>query len=69
MPELPEVETVKLGLQKYLKGHRFLDVEILSKGIFEGDPKEIIGTKVIDIRRFGKGLVIDLDNKKALQFI
>ncbi len=66
MPELPEVETVKLGLQKYLKGHRFIDVEILSKGIFEGDPKEIIGSRVIEIRRFGKGLVIDLDNGKSL---
>ncbi len=66
MPELPEVETVKLGLQKYLKGHKFVDVNILSKGIFEGDPKEIIGAKVIEIRRFGKGLVIDLDNKKSL---
>lgn len=66
MPELPEVETVKLGLQKYLKGHKFLDVEILSKGIFEGDPEEIIGARVIEIRRFGKGLVIDLDNKKSL---
>ncbi len=66
MPELPEVETVKLGLQKYLKGHKFLDVEILSKGIFEGSPEQIIGARVIDIRRFGKGLVIDLDNKKSL---
>lgn len=66
MPELPEVETVKLGLQKYLKGHKFVDVQILSKGIFEGDPKDIIGAKVIEIRRFGKGLVIDLDNKKSL---
>lgn len=66
MPELPEVETVKLGLQKYLKGHRFLNVKILSKGIFEGNPKDITGAKVIEIRRFGKGLVIDLDNKKSL---
>jgi len=66
MPELPEVETVKLGLQKYLKGHKFVDVEILSKGIFEGDPKDIIKAKVIDIRRFGKGLVIDLDNGRSL---
>ena len=66
MPELPEVETVKLGLQKYLKGHRFLDIKILSEGIFEGNPKDIIGAKVIEIRRFGKGLVIDLDNKKSL---
>lgn len=66
MPELPEVETIKLGLQKYLKGHKFVDVKILSKGIFEGEPKDIIGAKVIEIRRFGKGLVIDLSNKKSL---
>jgi formamidopyrimidine-DNA glycosylase len=66
MPELPEVETVKLGLQKYLVGHKFEDVEILSKGIFEGNPKDIIGAKVIAIRRFGKGLIIDLDNKYSL---
>jgi formamidopyrimidine-DNA glycosylase len=66
MPELPEVETVKLGLQKYLVGHKFVRVEILSKGIFEGDKNEIIGSKVIGIRRFGKGLVIDLENKYSL---
>ncbi len=66
MPELPEVETIKLGLQKYLKGHKFLDIEILSEGIFEGSAKQIIGARVIDIRRFGKGLVIDLDNGKSL---
>lgn len=66
MPELPEVETVRLGLQKYLVRHKFTHVEILSKGIFEGDPKDIIGAKVIEIRRFGKGLVIDLDNKFSL---
>ncbi len=66
MPELPEVETIKLGLQKYLKGHKFVRVEELSKGILEGDPEQIIGARVIEIRRFGKGLVIDLDNKKSL---
>ncbi len=66
MPELPEVETIKLGLQKYLKGHKFVDVEILSSGILEGSAEQIIGARVIEIRRFGKGLVIDLDNKKSL---
>ncbi len=66
MPELPEVETIRLGLTKYLVGHKFLDVEILSKGIFEGDPEQIIGAKVIAARRFGKGLVIDLSNDYSL---
>ena len=29
MPELPEVETIRLGLQKYPAGHKILDIEIL----------------------------------------
>lgn len=41
MPELPEVETIRLGLTKYLVGHKFEDVEMLSKGIFEGSAKQI----------------------------
>lgn len=66
MPELPEVETVKIGLNKFLKGHKIIEVNILSSGIFEGDPNDVIGAKVIDIKRFGKALVIDLDNNKSL---
>src|SRR5690349_16068060 len=66
MPELPEVETIKLGLQKYLVGHKIVDVDIKPGRTFEGDPKDLMGAKVIDVRRFGKGLVIDLSNKKSL---
>ena len=66
MPELPEVETIKLGLQKYLVGHKILDIEIKAKNIFEGDPKNIIGGKVKDVRRRGKGLIFDLDNGYSL---
>ena len=66
MPELPEVETVKLGLQKYLIGHKFVDIEVLSPKIFEGLKKQVVGARVVGVRRFGKGLVIDLSNKKSL---
>lgn len=62
MPELPEVETIRLGLQKYLVGHRIEKVEVRLSKLFSGDSKNIIGAKVIDIKRFGKGLVIDLNN-------
>ena len=62
MPELPEVETIRLGLQKYIVGKTIKDVEVRLKKIVSGDPKDIIGAKVVDVRRFGKGLVIDLDN-------
>lgn len=66
MPELPEVETIRLGLTKYLVGHKILDVDVKPGRTFEGDPQDLIGAKVIAVRRFGKGLVIDLDNKKSL---
>lgn len=66
MPELPEVETVKLGLQKYVVGHTIESVEVRKPKIFEGDKKNIEGAKVIGVRRFGKGLVIDLSNRYSM---
>jgi formamidopyrimidine-DNA glycosylase len=66
MPELPEVETIRLGLQKYVVGKKIEDVEVRLSKMLTGDPKEIIGAKVIDVRRFGKGLVIDLSNKYSI---
>jgi formamidopyrimidine-DNA glycosylase len=66
MPELPEVETIKLGLQKHLVGHKIEDVEIRVPKIFEGNPKDIIGAKIVDIKRIGKGLIIELDNDYVL---
>lgn len=62
MPELPEVETVRLQLQKYLIGHKITDVDIRYGKKFEGNPKKIIGGKIVDVRRFGKAQSIDLDN-------
>ncbi len=62
MPELPEVETIRLGLQKYLVGHKILDVEVRLRRIFSGDERNIIGAKITSIDRFGKGLVINLNN-------
>ena len=62
MPELPEVETIKLGLQKYLTGHKILEVEIKLPKIITGDTKNVTGAKITGINRFGKGLVINLDN-------
>ncbi len=62
MPELPEVETIRLGLQKYLVGHRIVNVQVRAPKLFQGNPEDVIGAKVKDIRRVGKGLIIDLDN-------
>jgi len=62
MPELPEVETMRLQLKKYLVGHKIVSVEVANRKTFQGDEKKIIGGKVIGTRRFGKVSVIDLEN-------
>src|SRR5258705_13919410 len=66
MPELLEVETIKLGLEKYLTGHKILEVKINTQNIFTGGSKEIVNSKIISVRRFAKVLSIDLDNGKSL---
>lgn len=62
MPELPEVEIIRRGLEKYIVGSRIEGVEIRSPKQFSGDPKCVIGVKILGARRLGKGLVIDLSN-------
>lgn len=66
MPELPEVETIRRGLEHYLVGHKILDVEVKVPKLFQGGVEEIIGSRVTKVRRFGKGLVIDLSNGFSL---
>lgn len=62
MPELPEVETIRLGLEKYLTGHKILGVKINTPSVFTGDSKDIINAKIIGVRRFAKVLSIDLND-------
>lgn len=62
MPELPEVEAIKLQLRRFLKGHRILSVEVKNRKTFQGNEKNIVNAKVLETRRFGKVTVIDLDN-------
>lgn len=66
MPELPEVETIRKGLQEYVVGHTIENVDILHPGIVQGDIKDIVGSKIIGARRIGKGLIIDLSNNLSL---
>ena len=61
MPELPEVETIRIQLEKYLMDHKVERVEARYKN-FEGNGRDLEGGKVKGIRRFGKVLVIDLSN-------
>jgi len=66
MPELPEVETMRLQLKKYLVGHKILSITVKNRKTFQGDEGKIIGGKVTDVRRFGKVSVIDLDNNYSI---
>ena len=63
MPELPEVETIKRGLSKFIIKKNLTKTTILCAKSFVGTP--VTGT-VKAIRRFGKALIIDLDNGKSL---
>ena len=63
MPELPEVETIRRGLGRFIIGKKINKIEILCSKSFQGTP--IVG-RVKNIRRFGKALIIDLDNQQSL---
>ena len=68
MPELPEVETLKLGLQKYVVGKTITDVNVIDSTLLTGDVKDIIGAKVIDAKRYAKGIVLVLSNGNVAAF-
>ena len=63
MPELPEVETIRRGLKKYILNQKICKIKVLCEKSFIGVPTK--GT-IQDIRRFGKALIIDLDNNQSL---
>ncbi len=63
MPELPEVETIRRGLKKFILEKKITKIDILCDKSFIGTP--VLG-RVKDIRRYGKALVIDLDNNNSL---
>lgn len=66
MPELPEVETVRKGLRRYLVGHKILGVEVRDRRVFRGETKAIERAEIKDVRRFAKVLSIDLSNKNSI---
>ena len=66
MPELPEVEVVKIFLEDKLLGLTITDLEILTPKSFIGDPKLVVGQKITKFSRIGKQLSIYLSNGKIL---
>ena len=62
MPELPEVETIRRGLNKFIKSKKITNVQILCEKSFIG-PKEVIENQEIEsIERRGKAMLINLKN-------
>ncbi len=70
MPELPEVETVRTGLEKLLKDSRVLGVRNDWPKSFPNTGSDaeafLIGAKITTIRRRAKILLIDLDTGYSL---
>ena len=66
MPELPEVETIRRGLKDLIKGQTIRRISVTCAKSFQGDQKTAEHATITDLRRFGKALVIDLDNAYSL---
>ncbi len=70
MPELPEVETIRIGLSKLLPMLEIHDVWHDWPKSFPNAPADVarflVGAKIKDIRRRAKVLIIDLSNQYSL---
>ncbi len=70
MPELPEVETVRRGLEKLIVGRKILSVNVLNEKSFSAAStvlaKEVVGAEIVAARRRAKVLIIDLSTGYSL---
>lgn len=66
MPELPEVETIRRGLLKCIRGLKVAEIKVFCEKSFIGSAEAIVGAKVLGLRRFGKALVIDFNNEMSM---
>lgn len=67
MPELPEVETIRLLLQSHLIGKTIKDVAVIELKQFTGNKLDIIDKKVDSIVRKGKVVSIKTPIKRIKQ--
>lgn len=68
MPELPEVEVIKLGLEKKIIGLKIQKIQVSSPKTFIGNPNLAEGQKVLNIWRRAKILGMDLTGNVTLLF-
>jgi len=66
MPELPEVEVTRLGIQPYIEGRSVTGVKIvdgrLRWPVPKSLPKVLIGQRLETIERRGKYLLLKMDS-------
>lgn len=68
MPELPEIETVRMQLHQVLPGQKLVKVIVNSKKIVQEDISVIENKKVKSVRRMGKVLLINFGDGLDLGF-
>ena len=61
MPELPEAETIARTLAPHIEGRRIQEAHFLAKRAVRGSPPALEGRRLHRVRRYGKGVVFDLD--------
>ncbi len=79
MPELPEVQTTVDGLNKTVRGKKILNVwtdynspshtgkdNIKNPKFFKTFKQQIVGKKIIESKRRGKNILMELSNKKTI---
>ena len=70
MPELPEVETIRLGLQAKILNKKIVDLKVSKDKLIKNNTKsfieKLVGNKFLDIDRVGKLLIVVLPEEKYL---
>ncbi|MDR1513017.1 MAG: DNA-formamidopyrimidine glycosylase [Propionibacteriaceae bacterium] len=74
MPELPEVETVRRGLERLVVGRRVTELDVLEPKSFQAPEEDgmvavgghVEGATLVAARRRAKVLILDLDNGYSL---
>lgn len=62
MPELPEVETIRRGLESVILEKIIVSIEVKVLKLFRGNKALLVGQKVVSVSRRAKLLIIKLTN-------
>lgn len=66
MPELPEVETIRLQLKPLLIGQSIFKTTVYKEKSFQGKPKQLEGARITGLARYAKILIIGTDKGLSL---